>query len=142
MKKTLFLFVLAFAVTMVSCKNSEEKSEASENDPALTEQADPGSFPMYQGEFIFLEEGAVLKGSNFIYGVVIDAKARQLAAQVEPVKKDAFDMVAVVVRGEVSKNPDVKNPGEGWEELITIKEILAVSDKPAEADIKIEETAN
>ena len=97
---------------------------------------------MYQGEFIYLEDAAVLKGRNFIYGVTLDEKAKELADQVAPVKNEDFDMVAVVVKGVVSKNPNLKAEGEGWEEVITIKEIIAVSDKPAEADIKIEETNN
>lgn len=140
MRKTLFLLALSVSAVVISCKNTEEKTDTLENDPKITEQAE--SYPMYRGEFIYLEEGAVLKGSNFIYGVTIDEKAKELAAQVAPVKNEDFDMVAVVVKGVVSKNPELKEIGEGWEEVITIKEIIAVSDKPAEADIKIEETNN
>ena len=138
MKKTLFLVAVSLSAVLFSCKNTEEKADTSENDPKITEQSD--SYTMYRGEFIYLDDGAVLKGSNFIYGVVIDEKAKELADQVKPVKQDEFDMVAVIVKGVVSKNPDLPEVGEGWEEVITIKEILVVSDKPAEADIKIEET--
>lgn len=142
MKKTLFLLALSLSVVLVSCKNNEEKTEALENDPKLTEQ--PESFQLYRGEFIYLkkENAAVLKGSNFIYGVIIDDMSKALASQVEPVKGDSLDMVPVVVKGLVSKNPELTETGQVWEEVITIKEIIAVSDKPAEADIKIEETEN
>ena len=140
MRKTLFLLALSISAVVISCKNTEEKTETLENDPKITEQAE--SYPMYRGEFIYLEEAAVLKGNNFIYGVTIDEKAKELAAQVAHVKNEDFDMVAVVVKGVVSKNPELIAIGEGWEEVITIKEIIAVSDKPAEADIKIEETNN
>ena len=81
-------------------------------------------------------------GSNFIYGVVVDEKAEELAAQVAQVKKDSLDMVPVVVRGVVMKNPELKEEGSAWKEVIAIKEIVAVSEKPSEADIKIEETKN
>lgn len=140
MKKTLLLLAVSISVVILSCKNTEEKTETLENDPKLTEQTE--SYPIYQGEFIYVEDAAVLKGRNFIYGVTLDEKARELANQVAPVKNEDFDMVAVVVKGVVSKNPNLVAAGEGWEEVITIKEIIAVSDKPAEADIKIEETNN
>jgi hypothetical protein len=48
-------------------------------------------------------------------------------------------MVPVVVRGTLSENPEVAAGGEGWEQLLTITEIIEVSDRTAEADIKIEE---
>jgi hypothetical protein len=47
-------------------------------------------------------------------------------------------MVGVVVRGNISKNTDTDSE---WEEVITITEIMRVSDKPSEADIKFEESA-
>ena len=117
MKKTLLLLAVSISVVILSCKNTEEKTETLENDPNITEQAE--SYPMYRGEFIYLEEGAVLKGSNFIYGVTIDEKAKELAAQVAPVKNEDFDMVAVVVKGVVSKNPELTAIGEGWEGMCT-----------------------
>jgi len=138
MKQLIFLLTLSLSVVIISCKNTEEKAENQENDPKITEQTE--GFSLYKGEFIYLDDGAVLKGSNYIYGVTLDEKAQELADRVAPVKKEDFDMVAVVVKGVVSKNPKLKKAGEGWEEVITIKEIIAVSDRPAEADIKIEET--
>jgi hypothetical protein len=140
MKKTILLFALTLSVVFVSCKNSEEKTTTPENDPNLTEQAQ--NQPLFRGEFIYLkkENAAVLKGSDYIYGVVIDDMSMALANQVNNVKKDSLDMVPVIVRGLVEKNPNLTGEGEGWSEIITIKEIINVSDKPAEADIKIEET--
>ena len=91
--------------------------------------------PTYRGEFIYSNDAAVLKGNDFIYGVAIDDMSKQLAAQVEPIKNDEFDMVGVVVKGLLSK----KEAGtEGWEDILTIVEIVKVNDKPAEVDIKIE----
>jgi len=140
MKKTIFLLALTLSVVLVSCKNSEEKTVTPENDPNLTEQEE--NQPIYRGEFIYLkkENAAVLKGTDFIYGVVIDDMSRALANQVSNVVKDSLDMVPVIVRGLVEKNPNLTEEGQAWEEVITIKEIINVSDKPAEADIKIEET--
>ncbi len=143
MKKTFLLLLLSLSLVVYSCKNGEEKTETTENDPNLMEQTDEG-YQMYTGEYLYMEgeKSGVLMGSNFIYGVVIDEKAEELAAQVAEVKKDSLDMVPVVVRGEVMKNPNLKEQGSAWEEVIAIKEIIAVSEKPSEADIKIEETKN
>ena len=140
MKRTIFLLAITLSVVLISCKNSEEKTTTPENDPNIAEQAE--NQPIYRGEFIYLkkENAAVLKGSDYIYGVVINDMAMSLANQVSNVKKDPLDMVPVIVRGTVGKNPNLTEEGQAWEEVITIKEIIHVSDKPAEADIKIEET--
>jgi hypothetical protein len=141
MKKIFYLFLIA-TITF-SCNNSEKKN--SENPDENTEVSAQGGsvvdvrMPVYRGEFIFTDEAAVLKGKNFVYGVVIDTVARELAARVAPIKKDEFDMVPVVVTGIVSPNPALSEGKEGWEEVITIKNILNVSAKPAEADVKIED---
>jgi len=106
MKKTLLLLAVSISVVILSCKNTEEKTETLENDPILTEQTE--SYPIYQGEFIYVEDAAVLKGRNFIYGVTLDEKAKELADRVAPVKNEDFDMVAVVVKGVEVKIPILK----------------------------------
>ncbi|MBX2829520.1 MAG: hypothetical protein KTR22_15250 [Flavobacteriaceae bacterium] len=132
MKKSLLLIAFALTAVLFSCKNTEEKTAAQEETPHVLNS----EYKMYSGEFIYLADGAVLKGSNFIYGVTLDEMAQELADRVKPAKKEEFDMVPVVVKGIVSKKQDGE---EGWEEILTIKEIVNVSDTPAEADIKIEE---
>lgn len=115
MKKMLLL--LAITLTLVACK---------------TENNDP----QYEGEFIYIADGAVLKGSDFIYGVTLDEKAEELQDKVAPIKRDDFDMVPVVVKGKLGKKAEGE---EGWDEVLTITEIVSVSDTPSEADIKIED---
>ena len=123
MKQLLLIFALSAAI--ISCKNSEEKTAE-----------DTSDMPSYTGEFIYLEDAAVLKGDTFIYGVTLDDKASELAKKVAPVQSSEFDMVEVVVKGVVGPKPDGT---DGWDEFITIKEIVSVSDKPSPADIKFEE---
>jgi hypothetical protein len=122
--KKIFLLI-ALTITIFSCKNSETK-EAEGTSEVHT----------FRAEFLYIEDAAVLKGDNFIYGVTIDDKMQELANKVQPIKKDDFDMVPVIVSGILSKKPE---GSEGWDEIVTIKEILHVSDKPTKADIKIEE---
>ena len=91
------------------------------------------------GEFYYSEEGAVLKGASFIYAVAMDEMAKELGARVAEVKKEVYDMVPVMVRGTVSRNPALDQGQEVWEQMITIKEIVSVGDQPAAVDIKIQD---
>ena len=125
MKKLVLLAVVG--ILMFSCKNTEETKENTADNQNLKE---------YKGEFIFTDNAAVLKGNSFIYGVTIDDMAKELAKKVAPVKRDEFDMVLVIVKGTVTKKEEGQ---EGWDEIITISEIIDVSNIPSEADIKIEE---
>tara|TARA_R110002124_G_scaffold120895_7_gene279142 strand:+ start:54826 stop:55200 length:375 start_codon:yes stop_codon:yes gene_type:complete len=121
MKRIVLLFIV-FATVPFSCK--EKETERVSNDPE------------YAGEFIYTADAAVLKGSNFIYGVALDEMAEELAKRVKPVKRDEFDMVPVVVKGTLKNKEEGE---EGWNEILTITEIVSVSDTPSEADVKIEE---
>jgi glyoxylase-like metal-dependent hydrolase (beta-lactamase superfamily II) len=89
------------------------------------------------GEFIFLGDAAVLKGDNFIYGVKIDPQMHQLADQVKAKKRDQYDMVPVVVNGVISPKPEGT---EGWDNIVTIKEILEINEPTSEGAIKVEST--
>lgn len=133
MKKIILLLMLSAAV--FSCKNSEEK-KVEETTTENVENAE--NLKAYKGDFIDSNGSLVLMGSNFIYGVKRDALSESLSKQVAAVKKNDTDMVGVIVRGVVSKNTD--NDSE-WEEIITIKDIMRVNDKPSEVDIKLDETA-
>jgi hypothetical protein len=129
MKKIILLLLLSAAV--FSCKNSEENKETEEMTVENTED-----LKAYKGDFIDSNGALVLMGTNFIYGVKRNEMSNQLSKQVEAVKKNDFDMVNVIVRGVVSKNTDGDSE---WEELITINEIMRVSDKPSEVDIKFDQ---
>ncbi len=129
MKKTLLLLILS--VMVFACKNNTELKEETE-----TVAVDSTEARTYQGEFIFTEDVAVFKGSSFIYGVAINDLAKDLAKRVEAVKKEDYDMVPVVVRGKVTKKPE---GAEGWDDILTITQIVTVSDTPTKADIQLKE---
>ena len=126
MKKMFLLIVLSIGI--ISCKNSEEKNS---EDIATTE-----SINNYSGDFLYLDDAAVLKGENFIYGVTVDDMSQELAKQVDDVKEESFDMVPVSVKGYLKSKPQ---GAEGWDEILTITEIINVSSTPSKEDIKIEE---
>lgn len=121
MKKV--IFIVAILAVFSSCKQKEADIE------------DTSKYETYTGNFLLTDQGAVLENGNRVYGVVVDAMAKDLDKQVDKVKNDDFDMVQVTVKGEVGQNPTGE---EGWEQYITIKEIMSVADKPSAADIKLE----
>ena len=125
MKKLIVLITLF--VSLSACKNDQKTTLVTTENSNLA---------VYKGEFIFTDGAAVLKGSDFIYGVIVDDKMKELADKVAPVKKDPFDMVPVIVTGTLASGPqDI----ETWDEFLTIIDIVQVSPKPAKADVKIKE---
>src|SRR5690625_1501948 len=121
MKKLSYFLLLP--LILVACKNSGTDS-ACEDCESFT------------GDFLYLDDAAILKGDNFIYGVALDGQAEALAKKVEPIKKESYDMVEVTVKGVLSKKPEDQ---EGWDEILSIKEILTIADEVSEADILIQQ---
>lgn len=118
------LLLLAIAITaFISCKET----------PASNQVA--AEFETLEGEFIYLADAAVLKGDTFIYGVTLDEKMHELATIIKPLQRDEFDMVPVIIKGELHS----KAAGEeGWDEIVTIKEILEVKAPTGETPLKLE----
>lgn len=128
MKKIVVLIALVIAVA--SCK---DKATSQDQELITTKNS---NLAVYKGEFIYTTDAAVLKGKDFIYGVTIDDKMHELAKKVAPAKKDDYDMVPVVVTGTLANKPE---GSEGWDEILTIVDIVQVSKTPAKADVKIKE---
>ena len=116
MKK--LLLILAIALTAFSCQ--DEGREDLMNQPE-TEKV-PDSIQTLTGDFIYAGDQAILRGSDFIYGVSIDSMSKILAKQVQPFQKEDFDMVAVKVKVKIIPNPRQ----DGWDENIEIQEILEI----------------
>lgn len=134
MKKIVFFTLLS--IITFSCKNNAEKSseKVDESDTAL--EINISEDKIYRGDFIYLGDAAVLKGNKFIYGVTLDEMATELANKVKAIKESDFDMVPVAVKGIINSKPEDQ---EGWDEIITITEIVLVGSKPSKIDIKLEE---
>lgn len=106
--KNLLTLIFSSILLFTSCKNEKKVNEDTIE---------------IEAEFIYIQDAAVLKGQSFIYGVVLDDKAKELAEKVSPMKKDQYDMVPVVINGLIKPNPKK----DGWKEVVEIKEILKVS---------------
>ncbi|MAN27616.1 MULTISPECIES: hypothetical protein [Mesonia] len=135
--KKIVIGLMAVATLMVSCKNESKDSEATEEKAVETVELQnainkKGEFTL-RGEFIYTDEAAVLKGNDFIYGVQLDEKAKELAEKVKPLKREDYDMVPVILKGKVKNNPDK----DGWEKIVEIKEIIKVEKPTAEPAIKV-----
>lgn len=136
----LVITTLFLAVNLQSCKNDVSESETSETQEKKTPKLMESSpYKTYMGEYFYSEEAIVLKGSHFIYAVTRDDMAKKLGENIAPIKQEQYDLVPVVVKGIVEKNPAFERGEKVWEEIITIKEIVSVSNIPAEIDVTIEE---
>lgn len=125
------LLLLMFSTLLYSCNNTKTENEALQIENT---EAPKATVKTYEGEFIYTPEAAVFKGNSFVYGVQINDKAKDLAEKVAAVKKGEFDMVPVIVRGEVTPKPEGT---DGWDEIITITEIINVSETSTKADVEL-----
>lgn len=108
---------ILFCILLSACGNDSREEELK----APQQEIVKDSVPTLQGEFIFLDSAAVLKGPDFIYGVHIDSISLNLAEKLEPLKNDDFDMLPVVVKAKIIQNPR----RDGWDEIIEIREIIS-----------------
>lgn len=124
MKKQL-LATLISVFMFSACGDNKKEKEVEAPTPEVAQD----SLKTIEAEFIYLADAAVLKGRSFIYGVELDSVSMELVEKVEPLKRDEFDMVPVVVRAKI-----IENPGpEGWDEIAQIREILEIPERKADS---------
>ena len=121
MKKIVFLLIASLALVSCNQKSTEDSSST--------------SYEIIEGEFIYLVDAAIIKGDSFIYGVALDDKMHELATIVKPLQRDEYDMVPVVIKGIINPKPTNE---EGWDFIVTIKEIVEVKAPTADTSIKLE----
>lgn len=116
MKKSLVL--LLAIITFVSCKNDKKVTTTTETQTTTTEAQ-----KLFEGDFVYYADAAVIQTNNDVYGVIINEKMHELNKKAEPFKAEPTDMVRVEVRGILV--PKAKNE-EGWPFKLDIKEIINV----------------
>lgn len=116
MKKFFAIFTISFCL-LLSCKSENEN---------LTK---------IEGEFILIDNAAVIMGKGFIYGVVINDTAIELSKKIAPLQREEYDMVPVVVKGYIK--PNTGEGTEKWKEIVEIVEIIKVSTPTSELPTKI-----
>ena len=121
MKKIVFLLIASLALVSCNQKSTEDSSST--------------SYEVIEGEFIYLVDAAIIKGDSFIYGVAIDDKMHELATIIKPLQRDEYDMVPVIIKGIINPKPTNE---EGWDYIVTIKEIVEVKAPTADTSIKLE----
>lgn len=129
MKKILLL--LLFPCFLMSCNNTKKEKEETQDETEIVVNT---PVQTYEGEFIYTDDASVFKGSSFVYGVQMNDVAKDLGQRVAAIKESDFDMVPVIVRGRITHKPE---GADGWDEIITITEIINVSDTPRKADVEL-----
>ncbi len=128
--------LLTCALALLSCKNeTTSPKEGTTQEAAAQPQEDVITL---KGEFIYLDNAAVLNCGDKIYGVTIDDKMHELAKEVAKQQKEKVDMVPVIIHGVIGPNPVLAKNQEGWPEVVTIKEIVKVLPLNEDNAIRIE----
>lgn len=124
-----------FALIFTGCKNDkkESKKEEAPTENTVKHKKDDDGLTVLSGEFIFNKDAAVINGNNFIYGVVLDSMATELSKKVEPLKRDRFDMVPVVIKGKIKPNP----MKDGWDEVVKITKIITITKPKSKPAVEI-----
>jgi len=108
---------LFFLVLLTGCR---EESAAEKNNGLTIDEV------RYKGEYIHLGEAAVLTTPDEIYAIQIDDKVKELDEQSKEFKRTPYDMVQVVLTGELKPNPKKAETGEGWDQMLVIEKIIEV----------------
>ena len=77
-----------------------------------------------KGSYIFFDDAAVLQTNNEVYGVYMNAKARELNKRAEQYRSTPSEIIYVELKGIVSTEEDDKIK---WEKKFDIKEIVSIS---------------
>lgn len=134
-RNSIRIAVVGLSFFLVAACNSNAKKESEETSEELVETEEKSTkAKIYQGEYVYTPDAAVLTGRNFVYGVEINELAKELGARTDSVKTSVHDVVPVLVRGVISPKPA---GSEGWDERITITEIIDVSKTPVPVDIQL-----
>lgn len=123
----ILLFLILIGLGFSACNSSAKKED-------VVETAEPQG-EIYSGDFIYTPDAAVLTGKTFIYGIAQNEKAKELGSRVEKIRNTENDIVPVTVRGILDKKPA---DAEGWDEILTITDIIEVSDTPVKPDIQLQ----
>ncbi len=113
------LSFLIISLTLVACQSSTKTSKKTDSAKTKIYKAED----LIKGEFIYVDSSAVLKGSDFIYGVVLDSKAQELIKKTNALKTDQYDMFPVILTGEIIE----KNSKDTWQQWLEIKDIVEVN---------------
>ncbi len=117
------LSFLIITLTLVACQSSTKTKGKTENTSTSAKTKIYKAEDLIKGEFIYVDSSAVLKGSDFIYGVVLNDKAQELIKKTNALKTDQYDMFPVILTGEIIE----KNSKDTWQQWLEIKDIVEVN---------------
>lgn len=114
-----FVAILVLAATLLGCKQDVKTDSSSSS-----YSKEDGLITM-KGDFIYIDNAAVLQTSRDIYGVVVDDQMKELHKAIKPFQINATDMVPVTVRVRKFEKPADE---EGCPYRVEIKEVLKVEE--------------
>jgi hypothetical protein len=125
-KSTLLILCCVTSFLVFGCKSDKNPDD---KDPITEEKNTVNEiYKTLKGEFIHVDTAAVLRVENNLYGVKMDEMAKSVIKKAENIKSDDYDVINVIIKGEISPNPEI----EGWKEIVTIKSLDKIY-KPAKS---------
>lgn len=123
------LIIFLSGIGFSACNSTGESKELPE-----LEESFEAIGEVYEGDFVYTPEAAVLVGKSFIYGIEINDKAKELGEKAEKIKNNEHDIVPVTLRGVVNNKPE---DSDGWDKILTITDIIEISDTPVSTEIQL-----
>lgn len=80
----------------------------------------------YKGDYIHLGDAAVISTEDEIYAIQIDDKIQELDERAKEFMRTPYDMVQIIVTGELKPNPRKQETGDGWDQMLVIDKIIEV----------------
>lgn len=125
---------------LTSCKNDPQENDDEKVSETSLEPAEPTRGDMrnavrknlkegqqiFEGDFVYLSDAAVLTTGRDIYAVQIDDMMHELDGIAQPLKTEDYDMTNVLIVGRKIRNPLLDEIGEGWPEMVIIDSIIDV----------------
>ena len=129
MRRFLFLWVVSL-LFLGSCK-SDSKASTSEGRNIDTETVN--EYNTISGEFIYSDSVAVFKKEEGIYGVIMDARAKDLITQAREINSDPFASFEVTLVADIKDNPEK----DAWPQVITIQNIIKVEPSSSDDSLRL-----
>lgn len=124
-----YILILVLAILFVSCKK-EEKQVEPVIEKALEEVV---KNTVFSGDFLAVGDSAIMTVGNETYKVIINDLCKELIEKSKTFQNTEYDFVNVVVKGEVSDNPNTNE----WKKIIQISSIESVSKSKTEENITV-----
>jgi hypothetical protein len=119
---------MLFLGLLGSCKSD---SKSSQEEQSLDKSSN--ELTTLSGEFIYTDSVAVFKKNDGIYGVIINANAKNLIAEAKRINPDPFASFDVILEAEIQTNPEK----DAWPQIIDIQNVIKIQASSSDDSLRL-----